>query len=89
MIKKVTKYIQDHDTTGLEMPIMAPVEATKFTCARLIQGLDTISVTGNVRLYAPFLVLVRPLLFSSLVSQLAFESHFAWVRGTCFLFSLV
>jgi isocitrate dehydrogenase len=48
MIKKVKMYLLDHDTSGLEMPIMTPVDATKFTCARLKAGLDTISVTGNV-----------------------------------------
>jgi isocitrate dehydrogenase len=48
VIKKVEVYLKDHDTAGLEIPIMDPVEAMKFTLKRIRQGLDTISVTGNV-----------------------------------------
>jgi isocitrate dehydrogenase len=48
LIKKVEKYLQDHDTNGLEVKIMSPVEAMKYTCARAKAGKDTISVTGNV-----------------------------------------
>jgi len=48
MIEKVEKYLQDHDTAGLELPIMAPNEATRFSCERITQSLNTISVTGNV-----------------------------------------
>ncbi|MGE9270624.1 MAG: NADP-dependent isocitrate dehydrogenase [Verrucomicrobiales bacterium] len=48
LIKKVQTYLADHDTEGLELPIMAPVEATQYTLKRLKEGLDTISVTGNV-----------------------------------------
>ncbi|WP_299496152.1 NADP-dependent isocitrate dehydrogenase [uncultured Shewanella sp.] len=48
MIQKVNTYLQDHDTTGLALHIMSPVEATRFTLARVKEGLDTISVTGNV-----------------------------------------
>ena len=48
MIKKVEKYLQDHDTEGLELPIMEPKEATRFSCERIIEGKDTVSVTGNV-----------------------------------------
>lgn len=48
MIQKVEMYIKDHDVTGLELHIMSPVEATCFTLARVKEGLDTISVTGNV-----------------------------------------
>jgi len=48
VIAKVEKYLKDHDTKGLEVKIMSPVEAMKYTCARTRKGLDTISVTGNV-----------------------------------------
>jgi len=48
MIKKVNTYLADHDTTGLDIRILAPVEACKFTLARVAKGEDTISVTGNV-----------------------------------------
>lgn len=48
LIKKVNAYLKDHDTKGLEIHIMSPVEATKFTVERIRKGLDTISVTGNV-----------------------------------------
>jgi len=48
MIKKVTEYLKDHDTTGLELPIMDVASATIYTNARVREGKDTISVTGNV-----------------------------------------
>ena len=48
MMAKVEEYLADHDTDGLEIAIMSPVEATKFSLDRIRQGLDTISVTGNV-----------------------------------------
>ncbi|NVJ53521.1 MAG: NADP-dependent isocitrate dehydrogenase [Campylobacteraceae bacterium] len=48
MIKKVNKYLPDHDTSGLDISIMAPLEATKVSLERMRKGLDTISVTGNV-----------------------------------------
>jgi isocitrate dehydrogenase len=48
LIKKVELYLQDHDTSGLEIKIMSPVEAIRYTCARAKAGQDTISVTGNV-----------------------------------------
>ncbi len=48
MIKKVKKYLPDHDTTGLDISIMAPLEATKVSLKRMREGKDTISVTGNV-----------------------------------------
>ncbi|MDO6618121.1 MULTISPECIES: NADP-dependent isocitrate dehydrogenase [unclassified Shewanella] len=48
LITKVEAYLQDHDTDGLDIQILAPVEATRVTLARVKQGLDTISVTGNV-----------------------------------------
>ncbi|WP_266203033.1 NADP-dependent isocitrate dehydrogenase [Pontibacter kalidii] len=48
LIKKVEKYLQDHDTSGLEIKIMSPVEAMRYTCERAKAGKDTISVTGNV-----------------------------------------
>ncbi len=48
MIKKVNKYLPDHDTSGLDISIMAPVEATKKSLERMRKGEDTISVTGNV-----------------------------------------
>jgi isocitrate dehydrogenase len=48
MIAKVERYLQDHDTSGLDIQIMEPVAATDFTLERCGKGLDTISVTGNV-----------------------------------------
>ena len=48
LIQKIGQYLGDHDTDGLEIHIMAPIEATEFTLARLKDGQDTISVTGNV-----------------------------------------
>jgi len=47
MIEKVNKYLKDHDTTGLDIQIMAPVDAMLFTCKRAKAGQDTITVTGN------------------------------------------
>ncbi|RRN59397.1 NADP-dependent isocitrate dehydrogenase [Pseudoxanthomonas sp. SGNA-20] len=48
VIAKVEKYLKDHDTSGLDIRILEPVEATKFSLQRIRQGKDTISVTGNV-----------------------------------------
>ncbi len=48
LIKKVETYLKDHDTDGLELHILAPIEATEFTLKRVKEGKDTISVTGNV-----------------------------------------
>jgi len=48
LIEKVNKYLPNHDTTGLDIRIMTPMEATQFSLERIVQGLDTISVTGNV-----------------------------------------
>ena len=48
VIAKVNQYLGDHDVSGLDIRIMSPVEATKLSLARIRQGLDTISVTGNV-----------------------------------------
>lgn len=48
MIKKVNAYLKDHDTSGLEMPFMNITDATRYTNARVREGKDTISVTGNV-----------------------------------------
>ena len=48
LIKKVEKYLQDHDAEGLDLRIMSPVEATAFSIERIRRGEDTISVTGNV-----------------------------------------
>lgn len=48
LIIKVNQYLKDHDTQGLDIRILNPIEATNFTMERLIQGLNTISVTGNV-----------------------------------------
>jgi len=48
LIEKVNLYFKDHDTTGLDIRILNPIEATNFTLERIIKGLDTISVTGNV-----------------------------------------
>jgi len=47
MIEKVNRYLKDHDTSGLDIQIMAPVDAMLFTCQRAKAGLDTITVTGN------------------------------------------
>lgn len=46
--KKVEFYLEEHDTAGLDLRIMSYVRAMRSTCERLIRGLDTISVTGNV-----------------------------------------
>ena len=48
LIKKVKNYLANYDTKGLEFKILSPIEATHYTLARLKDGLDTISVTGNV-----------------------------------------
>ena len=48
IIKKVELYLKDHDTSGLEIHIMSPKEATRFSLERIKEGKDTISVTGNV-----------------------------------------
>ncbi|NNC51099.1 MAG: NADP-dependent isocitrate dehydrogenase [Flaviramulus sp.] len=48
IIKKVNTYLKNHDTTGLDLRILNPIDATIFTCERLKDGKDTISVSGNV-----------------------------------------
>ncbi|MFJ2867778.1 NADP-dependent isocitrate dehydrogenase [Kitasatospora sp. NPDC087314] len=48
LIEKVKKYLPEHDTTGLQIEIKSPVEATAFSLERIRRGEDTISVTGNV-----------------------------------------
>ncbi|PAK92702.1 isocitrate dehydrogenase (NADP(+)) [Stenotrophomonas rhizophila] len=48
VIAKVETYLKDHDTNGLDIRILAPVEATAFSLDRIRKGEDTISVTGNV-----------------------------------------
>lgn len=48
VIEKVQAYLKDHDTAGLDIQIMAPVDAMKYTLQRTRAGKDTISVTGNV-----------------------------------------
>jgi isocitrate dehydrogenase len=48
IIAKVNTYLKDHDLTGLDIRILEPAAACQFTLERIIQGLDTISVTGNV-----------------------------------------
>ncbi len=48
VIAKVFRYLQDHDISGLEMKIMPPVDAMRYSLERIRRGLDTISVTGNV-----------------------------------------
>src|SRR5690606_34802105 len=48
IIAKVNRYLQDHDTRRLDIQILAPEEATRFSLARIREGKDTISVTGNV-----------------------------------------
>ena len=48
LIKKVNRYLKKHDTEGLDIRIMNPIEATRFSIKRMKKGKDTISVTGNV-----------------------------------------
>ncbi len=48
VIEKVKTYLKDHDTAGLEIKIMSPVEAVRYSLERIRKGQDTISVTGNV-----------------------------------------
>ncbi|CAM5618145.1 NADP-dependent isocitrate dehydrogenase [Streptomyces tanashiensis] len=48
LIAKVKQYLPEHDTEGLDIKILSPVEATKFSLERIRRGEDTISVTGNV-----------------------------------------
>lgn len=48
IIAKVERYLKDHDTTGLDLRILPPAEACTFSLERIVQGKDTISVTGNV-----------------------------------------
>ncbi|MRR51885.1 MAG: NADP-dependent isocitrate dehydrogenase [Rhodocyclaceae bacterium] len=48
LIKKVELYLKDHDTTGLDIQHMSQVRAMRFTLERVVRGLDTISVTGNI-----------------------------------------
>ncbi|SHK30335.1 isocitrate dehydrogenase [Reichenbachiella agariperforans] len=48
IIAKVNTYLKDHDTTGLDIQILGPVDATNFSLERTLKGEDTISVTGNV-----------------------------------------
>jgi isocitrate dehydrogenase len=48
LIAKVNEYLKEHDTDGLDIRILAPLQATEFTLARMKEGQDTISVTGNV-----------------------------------------
>ncbi len=48
IIKKVKTYLKDYDTNGLDIQIMSQVRAMRFTLERVVRGLDTISVTGNI-----------------------------------------
>ncbi|MEM9363263.1 MAG: NADP-dependent isocitrate dehydrogenase [Bacteroidota bacterium] len=48
LIEKVNEYLKSHDISGLDIRILSPIEATKFTLARIKDGKDTISVSGNV-----------------------------------------
>ncbi|MCA0393157.1 MAG: NADP-dependent isocitrate dehydrogenase [Proteobacteria bacterium] len=48
LIKKVKAYLKEHDTSGLDIQIMSQVRAMRYTLERVIRGLDTISVTGNI-----------------------------------------
>ena len=48
IIKKVKLYLPNHDTSGLDIRILSPIEATDFTLKRIVKGEDTISVSGNV-----------------------------------------
>ncbi|MDC1174560.1 NADP-dependent isocitrate dehydrogenase [Bacteriovoracaceae bacterium] len=48
LISKVNEYLKDHDTANLEIKILDPAKATRYSCERMLAGKDTISVTGNV-----------------------------------------
>ena len=48
LIKKVNSYLKDHDTKGLDIQIMSQVRAMRYTLERVVRGVDTISVTGNI-----------------------------------------
>jgi isocitrate dehydrogenase len=48
LIRKVKMYLHEHDTNGLDIQIMSQVRAMRYTCERVIRGLDTISATGNI-----------------------------------------
>jgi isocitrate dehydrogenase len=48
LIKKVNRYLKNHDTKNLEIHILSPIKATEFSLERVAKSLDTISVTGNV-----------------------------------------
>ncbi len=48
LIKKVNKYLKDYDTSDLDIKIMSPVKATRFSCEQISKGKNTIAVTGNV-----------------------------------------
>jgi isocitrate dehydrogenase len=48
LIKKVNTYLKDYDTSGLDIQIMSQVRAMRYTLERVVRGLDTISVTGNI-----------------------------------------
>ena len=48
LIAKVQKYLKEYDTTGLDIQILNPIDATNFSMERIVKGLDTISVSGNV-----------------------------------------
>ncbi|MEL7512878.1 MAG: NADP-dependent isocitrate dehydrogenase, partial [Cyanobacteria bacterium J06554_3] len=48
LINKVTRYLANHNTVGLDIQILPPVEAMTFTCQHIKSGKDVISVTGNV-----------------------------------------
>ncbi len=48
IIRKVRLYLKDHDTSGLDIQIMSQVRAMRYTLERVVRGLDTISVTGNI-----------------------------------------
>jgi isocitrate dehydrogenase len=48
LIAKVERYLKDHDTSGLDIRLLSPVDATRFSLERIRKGEDTISVTGNV-----------------------------------------
>src|SRR3954447_5978790 len=48
MRKKVTQYLKEHDTTGLDIQVMSQTRAMRFTLERVVRGEDTISVTGNI-----------------------------------------
>jgi len=63
LIKKIEKYLQDHDTDGLELPIMAPLQATRFSCDRIKEGKNCLKQVQVVR---------RQSMFSNLIKKITY-----------------